>query len=415
MDIPEYVSIILTTTVIFVTRFIEIAFVSIEYEIIKDIVMKKRFIKTVFLQWFKHANILMASLQFIRYLAEIALLVLLINHHSLYFALVGFAIILIFGEYVPRTLAMQKGIRYVYYLYVPFLYLCYFISPLVRLLMFPADIIIKMCGGTMVFNIPYLTKIEEQIITNVLTEETDTQESEMLASVLEFKDTVVREIMVPRVDIVAISADLSYEEMIAIVTENNHSRVPVYEDRMDNLLGVLYIKDLLAVNPKKFSVKTMLHEPYFVPETKKINHLLREFQAKHMHMAFVVDEYGGLVGLATIEDILEEIVGEIADEYDEDEELFTKLNDHEYLLSPKMTLEVFDEVFNIDIEEYAPDNDESYETIAGFIISLLGNLPKKGYEHDFGDFKMKVLDVDKRRILKILLTLNEALRPEEDA
>ncbi len=394
---------------LFLTRFVEIAFVSVEYDDIKDIVLGNRFIKTMFLQWFKHANILLASLQFIRFAIEVSAICIAWQHENIYSVIIVFVFIIVIGEYVPRTLAMQKGIRHTYYIIVPLYYFCLIISPIIRLLMLPADLIIKMFGGTMVINIPYLTKIEEQVLTNVLTEESDKQESEMLASVLEFKETIVREIMIPRIDIIAISADCTWEELNTIIQENGHSRMPVYDDRLDNLIGVLYVKDLIGIDPKKITIRSILHEPYFVPETKKINLLLRDFQSKHVHMAFVVDEYGGLVGLATIEDVLEEIVGEIEDEYDEEEAMFTRINDKQFIVSPKMTLDEFSDVFHIDIHHYITDDDETFETIAGFIISLLGNLPRKGYEHAFDDFKLRVLDVDKRRIIKIMLTLNAPL------
>ena len=183
--------------------------------------------------------------------------------------------------------------------------------------------------------------------------------------------------------------------------------MPVYDERLDNILGIVYVKDLIRVGRDNFSLSAMLRDVFFIPETKKINALLKDFQAKHMHMAFVVDEYGDLVGLVTIEDVLEEIVGEIEDEYDEEESLYRKISENEYMVSPKMTLEEVEEEFSIDLAEHELTEDEDFETLAGFIIAHLGNLPKRGFEHDYGDFILRVVDADNRRILKVYLKIKE--------
>jgi CBS domain containing-hemolysin-like protein len=256
-----------------------------------------------------------------------------------------------------------------------------------------------------------MTDLEEQIIKNVLSED-NIQESEMISSILEFKETTVREIMVPRVDIVAVSSDVTFDELIDVIDEEGHSRLPVYDERLDNILGIVYVKDLIRVGRDNFSLSVMLRDVFFIPETKKINSLLKDFQAKHMHMAFVVDEYGDLVGLVTIEDVLEEIVGEIEDEYDEEESLYRKIADNEFIVSPKMTLEEFEDEFAIDLTEHEITGDEDFETLAGFIIAHLGNLPKRGFEYDYGRFILRVTDADNRRILKVYLKIKENDSPK---
>jgi len=349
---------------------------------------------------------MLASLQFLRYMLEIVIIILLYESLGDMILTLGvsFGVYVVFGEYVPRTIAVQKGITKSRWLFLPLYYVALMLSPLVRLLMLPADIIIKVLGGEMVLNAPYMTDLEEQIIKNVLTDE-NMQESEMISSILEFKDTTAREIMVPRVDIVAVPSDISYEQLVNVIDEEGHSRLPVYDERMDNILGIVYVKDLVKTEKEDFDLKKMLREVFFIPETKKINSLLKDFQSKHTHMSFVVDEYGDLVGLVTIEDVLEEIVGEIEDEYDEDEPIYRKVAENEYILSPKMTVEEFKDEFGIDLDEEVSDDAEDFDTVAGFIIAVLGNLPGKGFKHDHGAFTLKVLEADNRRILKVGLSL----------
>ena len=403
----------LTAMALALVKYVEVTFIGIKYGSLRAIFKENEKFKNIFLRWVKRGNLMLASLQFLRYLLEIFFILFLfhITENIVFSLLIAFGVFLIFGEYVPRTLAVQQGVRKAYRLYGPFYYVVVFLSPFVRLLMLPADILIKVMGGEMVLNAPYMTDLEEQIIKNVLSED-NIQESEMISSILEFKETTVREIMVPRVDIVAVSSDVTFDELIDVIDEEGHSRLPVYDERLDNILGIVYVKDLIRVGRDNFSLSVMLRDVFFIPETKKINSLLKDFQAKHMHMAFVVDEYGDLVGLVTIEDVLEEIVGEIEDEYDEEESLYRKIADNEFIVSPKMTLEEFEDEFAIDLTEHEITGDEDFETLAGFIIAHLGNLPKRGFEYDYGRFILRVTDADNRRILKVYLKIKENDSPK---
>ncbi|HDS03625.1 MAG TPA: HlyC/CorC family transporter [Firmicutes bacterium] len=403
----------LTAMALALVKYVEVTFIGIKYGSLRAIFKENEKFKNIFLRWVKRGNLMLASLQFLRYLLEIFFILFLfhITENIVFSLLIAFGVFLIFGEYVPRTLAVQQGVRKAYRLYGSFYYVAVFLSPFVRLLMLPADILIKVMGGEMVLNAPYMTDLEEQIIKNVLSED-NIQESEMISSILEFKETTVREIMVPRVDIVAVSSDVTFDELIDVIDEEGHSRLPVYDERLDNILGIVYVKDLIRVGRDNFSLSVMLRDVFFIPETKKINSLLKDFQAKHMHMAFVVDEYGDLVGLVTIEDVLEEIVGEIEDEYDEEESLYRKIADNEFIVSPKMTLEEFEDEFAIDLTEHEITGDEDFETLAGFIIAHLGNLPKRGFEYDYGRFILRVTDADNRRILKVYLKIKENDSPK---
>ena len=401
-----HVSLTLTVLILSLVKYTEVAFIGVKYVNLKELLNRNEKFKKIYLKWIKNGNLMLASLQFLRYMLEIVIIILLYESLGDMILTLGvsFGVYVVFGEYVPRTIAVQKGITKSRWLFLPLYYVALMLSPLVRLLMLPADIIIKVLGGEMVLNAPYMTDLEEQIIKNVLTDE-NMQESEMISSILEFKDTTAREIMVPRVDIVAVPSDISYEQLVNVIDEEGHSRLPVYDERMDNILGIVYVKDLVKTEKEDFDLKKMLREVFFIPETKKINSLLKDFQSKHTHMSFVVDEYGDLVGLVTIEDVLEEIVGEIEDEYDEDEPIYRKVAENEYILSPKMTVEEFKDEFGIDLDEEVSDDAEDFDTVAGFIIAVLGNLPGKGFKHDHGAFTLKVLEADNRRILKVGLSL----------
>ncbi len=401
-----YAVLLISAFVMSLMKYAEVAFMGVKHGNLREILAENERFKKVFLKWIKNGNLMLASLQFMRYLIEIGFIILLFRHsYNLVLTLgISFGIFIVFGEYVPRTIALQKGISRAAWLFSWLYYAAMIFTPLVRLLMLPADIIIKLLGGEMVLSAPYMTDLEEQIIRNLLEDE-NMQESQMISSILEFKDTTAREIMVPRVDIVAVPSDITYEDLLALIDEEGHSRLPVYSERLDNVLGFVYAKDLLGIDEKAFDLEELLREVFYIPETKKINSLLKDFQAKHTHMSFVVDEYGDLVGLVTIEDVLEEIVGEIEDEYDEEEPLYRKVSEKEYVISPKMTTEEFKDEFSIDLEQLINPDTEDFDTVAGFIISTTGNLPERDFTCEYEKFIFKILDADNRRILKIGLEL----------
>ena len=227
-------------------------------------------------------------------------------------------------------------------------------------------------------------------------------EKEMLSSIIEFSETTVREVMVPRIDMVCVQSDEPIENIIAIINEQLHSRIPVYENRIDNITGIIYAKDLIKHLPsfENVSIKDIIHPVYFVPEQKRIQDLLKEFQAKKIHMAVVVDEYGGTSGLITLEDIIEEIVGEIQDEYDYELPLCEKLDEQNFILDGRLSIEEFNETLPLEIEEQ-----EGIETISGFIHNLTGNLPKEKEIILFKNLEFTIDKVDSRRISKIKLKI----------
>jgi CBS domain containing-hemolysin-like protein len=223
----------------------------------------------------------------------------------------------------------------------------------------------------------------------------DEHEGSLFQSLVEFSDTVVREVMTPRLDIVAVEVDSPISELMSKILEGGFSRVPVYQERIDDIVGIVFAKDLLAhwgKSEAEIKVKELLREAYFVPETKKITGLLKEFQVNKNHMAIVVDEYGGVSGLVTIEDLIEEIVGEIRDEYDDETDLLQVLEDGSLKVDARINVEEVEDYFNITIER------EDFDTIGGLIFHILGRVPKLDEEIPFGDLVMKVLEVEDRRV-----------------
>jgi gliding motility-associated protein GldE len=225
-------------------------------------------------------------------------------------------------------------------------------------------------------------------------------ERAMIHSIFEFGETIVKEIMVPRTDMITVSTDTPLSQIMELVKTKLHSRIPVYNEKIDNIIGILYVKDLLPYLSKsqgdKVDLEKLARPAYFVPEQKKIDELLREFQKERMHMAIVVDEYGGISGLATLEDVIEEIVGEIQDEYDKESPLFKKVDKNIFVVDGRMTIEEINEELQLNLPI-----EEGVETISGFILNILGSLPKEKETVEFNGYEFVVERVLRNRILKV--------------
>ena len=232
------------------------------------------------------------------------------------------------------------------------------------------------------------------------------EEESMLQGIIRFGDEMVREVMTSRQDIVGLDIKKNFDDVLKSVTENNYSRIPVWQNTQDNIRGVLYIKDLLPHidKPKNFRWQSLIRSAYFVPETKKIDDLLREFQQNKVHIAIVVDEFGGTSGLITLEDILEEIVGEINDEYDEEEMQYTKLTYNTYVFEGKTQLTDFARLLNMDDEEF--DDIES-DTLAGLLLEIKGDFPSIHEVLKFKNLTFEVLKKEQRRISRVKVTVGE--------
>jgi magnesium and cobalt transporter len=236
-------------------------------------------------------------------------------------------------------------------------------------------------------------------------------EGEMLQSVFEFGDTIVREVIVPRTDMICCSHDASIQEVLDSIISSGHSRIPVFEGTNDRIVGIVYAKDLLRYwghDVQTTFVKQLMRSPYFVPETKKIEELLQEFKTKRVHMAIVVDEYGGTSGLITIEDLLEEIVGEIQDEYDREPALLVAEEGGTILVDARISIEEIEEYFDVEISR------EKFDTVGGYMLHLLNHVPFKGEEIVEGSLHMQIVDCDERKIDSVrICRVNIATESEE--
>ena len=242
-----------------------------------------------------------------------------------------------------------------------------------------------------------------------LTDKTDLKdEQNMLEGIVRFGDETAKEIMTSRQDVVALDFQSSFAEVLQCIVENNYSRIPVYQKSIDNVRGILYIKDLLPHlgKPSTFRWQSLIRPPYFVPETKKIDDLLREFQANKMHIAIVVDEFGGTSGLVTLEDILEEIVGEINDEYDEEERNYVRINANTYVFEAKTLLSDFYKVLKIDDETFEEIEGDA-DTLAGLMLELKGDFPTVHEKLTYQNFTFEILELDERRISKVKVIIHD--------
>ena len=228
------------------------------------------------------------------------------------------------------------------------------------------------------------------------------EEKEMLAEIIKFYNKTADEIMTPRLDMEDIEIKISFREVVDFIIKSGYSRIPVYSETEDNIKGILYIKDLLPYidKPDTFRWQSLIRPAYFVPETKKIDDLLEEFRTNKIHMAIVVDEFGGTSGIVTMEDILEEIVGEISDEYDEDEQQFIRLADGSLIFEAKILLTDFFRVIDADPSDFGKLTEE-VETLAGLLLEIKGDFPRRREIIDFKEYRFQVLEVDNRRILKV--------------
>jgi CBS domain containing-hemolysin-like protein len=226
------------------------------------------------------------------------------------------------------------------------------------------------------------------------------EETEMINSIFEFADTTVREVMVPRIDMVTLANDATVNQAVDVALEGGFSRIPVYEESegVDEIIGILYTKDLLRQlreGHQAIPVRDLVRPAYFVPETKKLDELLREIRQNRIHMVVVVDEYGSVAGLVTIEDLVEEIVGDIQDEYDHEEKLYEQINENEYVFDAKISIYDFNELMDMHLD------DSDYETLGGFVYAQLGKIPNAGDTIEFEKLKITVLATRGRRITKI--------------
>jgi len=311
-------------------------------------------------------------------------------------------IITFFGELIPKVWAQQNNVNFARYSAPLISFLSFVFSPLSKALLGISGLIEKRVKKKSYT----LTSQELNQALEITTDEnTSDREKDILRGILNFGNISVKSVMQARRDIVAFDTSMNFHELMDLINKNGYSRVPVFNETIDKIEGILYIKDLLKHidQDENFDWLPLLHTPFFVPENKKIDDLLYDFQEKRVHMAIIVNEYGETEGLVTMEDIIEEIVGEINDEFDEVEADYKKIADNIYVFEAKTSLNDFCRVFEIDAAYFEKAKGES-ETLAGLIIELFGRIPSAGEEIEFEDFTFKVQSVDTRRIKKVRVT-----------
>lgn len=318
-------------------------------------------------------------------------------------------IILLVGEVIPKVYATKNGLTIAKFM-APVLHLISTLPPfswLKRFLVNGTSLIHKYAKKR---GVKISTDELEQILALTKEETTSEEEHKLLEGIIKFGNTDVKQIMRPRMEIVAIENTSNYTEVLQIILHAGYSRIPVYASTFDNIIGILYIKDLLPhlEEGEAFEWLDLIHKPFFVPENKKLDDLLKEFQSKKMHMSIVVDEYGGASGLATLEDVLEEIVGDITDEYDEKEINFTKISDTNYQFEGRTALIDFYKVLEIDGKDFEANKGES-DTLGGFMVEQAGRILRNKEHIEFENFKLIVEKADKKRIKTICVIIQEHL------
>lgn len=307
-------------------------------------------------------------------------------------------LLLLFGEIIPKVYSRKNPLAFCRKAVKGVIFF--------RKLFWPVETILLKSGA---FAEKVLQKENRQLSIDdleqalELTDKSDIKdEQSMLQGIIRFGDETAKEVMTSRQDIIDLDIRCSYEDVLKCIVDNNYSRIPVYQDNKDNIRGVLYIKDLLPhlSKPANFRWQSLIRPPYFVPETKKIDDLLREFQENKVHIAIVVDEFGGTSGIVTLEDILEEIVGEINDEYDEEEHNYTKLDANSYIFEGKTLLNDFSKILNLPDDEF-DDVEGDADSLAGLLLEIKGDFPVVHEILKYKRYTFEVLEIDERRISKV--------------
>jgi putative hemolysin len=316
-------------------------------------------------------------------------------------------LILIIGEIIPKNYAMVKSERVALGSSGILKAFTAIMSPLTAVLSIMTRYIIKMMTGTVPSKGAIITEEEIRYMLKISEEEgiLEEDEQEMIQGIFELGDSVVREIMTPRTDVACVELSASVNDVIKVISISGHSRIPVYEESIDNVKGVIFAKDLLNVKDKSTSLKKYINEAYYVPETKVLDELLSEMRKDKNHIAIVVDEYGGTSGVVAIEDILEEIVGEIQDEYDEEElPHIIELGAGLYEFSAKTSIDEVNDLLKITIP-----NEEDYDTLGGFMFSIFGRIPNTNDEIKWNEILFKITEVQDQRIIKIQVEINDII------
>ncbi len=313
-------------------------------------------------------------------------------------------LILLFGEILPKVYASRNKVQFSNFMAYPINILDTLISPLST----------PMRAVTLYFHEKYgkqrsFISVDHLSQALELTSEEDTtrEEQKILQGIVSFGNTDTKQVMRPRMDIFALNEESSFADIFPQIIENGYSRIPVYKENVDNVTGILYIKDLLPyLNKKDFNWTSLLREPYFVPENKKLDDLLNEFKDKKNHLAIVVDEYGGTSGLISLEDIIEEIVGDISDEFDDEDLIYSKLDENNFVFEGKTPLKDFYKIARIEDPSVFEDQKGEADTMAGFLLEISGGFPRKNDVITFLNYSFKIEVIDDKRIKQIKLSID---------
>ncbi|PZD78957.1 gliding motility-associated protein GldE [Mesonia sp. K7] len=335
--------------------------------------------------------------------SSLEIIVFGINLRFVFEVVVVTFLILLFGEILPKIYANRNKIAFSHMMAYPLSFLDKFLS-VFSLPMRYITILIHNRLGKQKSNL----SVDQLSHALELTSEEDTtkEEQKILQGIVTFGNTETREVMKNRMDVFAINIQQAFKEVIAVIVEQGYSRIPVFEESIDNIKGILYIKDLLPhLNKEEFNWQGLIREAYFIPENKKLDDLLNDFNEKKNHLAIVVDEYGGTSGIISLEDIIEEIVGDISDEFDDESLVYSKLDDNNYVFEGKTPIKDFYRVLNREEIDFIEDNRGDAETLAGFLLEMSGLFPRRGQKIVVENFTFVIEAVESKRIKQVKLTI----------
>ncbi len=395
----------------------EVALFSVSSKEITELASKKPLTSSLISQLLLHRKRLLATLTIAKYFASLGTIICFlwlfkdreiqyIGQNLTFVVQLLFIsfVLLLFGEILPKVYANSKSLELSQWIVYPIVVIDKMMLPI----SYPLTKISnywheKLGAKKRNFSVNQLS----QALELTSTDETSHEEQKILEGIVTFGNTDTKQVMSPRIDLFALEVNEPFAEIYPKIVEKGYSRIPVYKDNIDRIEGVLFVKDLIPhINKKDFDWKKLIREPFFVPENKKLDDLLKDFQSMKSHLAIVVDEYGGTSGIVSLEDVIEEIVGDISDEFDDDDIHYSKIDDRNYIFEGKINLKDFFRVIDTD-ESLFEDQKGEAETLAGFILEILGNFPKRRQKIQFENYLFTIEAVDNKRIKQIKVTINE--------
>lgn len=309
---------------------------------------------------------------------------------------------MLFGEIIPKIYSAQNALKFSQFSASSIQFTQLLVKPIAHPLMWMSKILERNLKTSQTISVDHLSQALELTFEDATT---TTEEQKILEGIVNFGNTETRQIMTPRVDMFSLRLNMDFEQVINAVSDKGFSRVPVYDDNIDEIRGILYAKDLLPyLNQEKVNWTRLLRKPFFVSENKKLDDLLSDFQERKTHLAVVVDEYGGTSGIVSLEDVLEEVVGDISDEFDDEQIYYSKLDNDNFLFEGKTSLKDFMRLMDIEEEDLFNENKGEAETLAGFVLEISGESPNRRQKIPFENYIFAIESIDKKRIKRIKVT-----------